>query len=312
MFTAMRIHSRAEWGAKPPKSRLTKMRLPVGEVWLHHSVTPVTDDPYRDARFIQQVAFGRGFADISYSYLFHPNGTVLEGRGLYVGAHTAGRNSISLGFCLIGNYDTTVPTAGQIDGVRWCAHHLIEQKALRPGTYPTGGHRNLQSTACPGAHAFQRLGEFRVPWVQPPPPVSPPATPEEGVVPVNRPPIAIMSHPNGYWEVTDDGGVFSFKYPDAGDVPFYGSMGGTALNAPIVDAAPTKDHGGYWLVGADGGVYTFGNAKFHGSLGGIALNRPIKAITVAADGLGYGLMATDGGVFAFGSFKYAGRVEYVG
>ena len=33
--------------------------------------------------------------------------------------------------------------------------------------------------------------------------------------------------------------------------------------------AATPDGDGYWLVGADGGVFTFGNARFYGSTGGI-------------------------------------------
>ena len=31
----------------------------------------------------------------------------------------------------------------------------------------------------------------------------------------------------------------------------------------------------YWIVGQNGDVYPFGDAKFYGSTGGIALNRPI-------------------------------------
>ena len=59
----------------------------------------------------------------------------------------------------------------------------------------------------------------------------------------------------GYWEVGSDGGIFSF-----GTAHFYGSMGGTHLNAPIVGIASTQDGGGYWLVANDGGVFAFGDA----------------------------------------------------
>jgi len=130
---------------------------------------------------------------------------------------------------------------------------------------------------------------------------------KEGVFVVNRPPVALMPHPQGYWEVTDDGGVFTF-----GQAPFFGSTGGIKLNSPIVDAVPTQDFGGYWLVAADGGVFAFGNAKFLGSAGGTALNKPIKSMAVSADGQGYYLMAEDGGIFGFGSARYLGRVEYSG
>ena len=47
----------------------------------------------------------------------------------------------------------------------------------------------------------------------------------------------------GYWEVGSDGGIFSF-----GTAHFYGSTGGTHLNAPIVGIASTQDGAGYWEV----------------------------------------------------------------
>jgi hypothetical protein len=40
---------------------------------------------------------------------------------------------------------------------------------------------------------------------------------------------------------------------------------------------PTQSGRGYWLVGANGDVFAFGDAVFFGSTGGQALNRPIVA-----------------------------------
>jgi subtilase family serine protease len=108
---------------------------------------------------------------------------------------------------------------------------------------------------------------------------------------------------DGYWEVGTDGGLFSF-----GDLAFYGSMGGKALNAPIVGMASAPDGGGYWLVASDGGVFAFGSAGFDGSMGGKALNAPIVGMASAPDGGGYWLVASDGGVFAFGSARFYGSM----
>jgi lysophospholipase L1-like esterase len=74
----------------------------------------------------------------------------------------------------------------------------------------------------------------------------------------------------GYWEVASDGGVFSF-----GSAQFYGSMGGKALDAPIVGMAAAPGGNGYWEVASDGGVFSFGSAQFYGSMGGKALDAPI-------------------------------------
>jgi hypothetical protein len=38
---------------------------------------------------------------------------------------------------------------------------------------------------------------------------------------------------------------------------------------------PTPLAKGYWLVAADGGIFSFGDAAFHGSTGGMKLNQPI-------------------------------------
>jgi hypothetical protein len=63
---------------------------------------------------------------------------------------------------------------------------------------------------------------------------------------------------------------------------------------------------GYWLVGADGGVFSFGGARFHGSLGNRRLAAPVVAITGTNSGRGYWLVGRDGGVFAFGDARYHG------
>ncbi len=107
----------------------------------------------------------------------------------------------------------------------------------------------------------------------------------------------------GYWEVASDGGVFSF-----GGAQFHGSMGGMALNAPVVGMASTADGKGYWEVASDGGVFSFGDARFHGSMGGIPLNSPVVGMASTAGGTGYWEVASDGGVFSFGDAQFYGSM----
>ena len=105
--------------------------------------------------------------------------------------------------------------------------------------------------------------------------------------------------PGGYWEVASDGGLFSFN------APFYGSMGGKALNAPVVGMAGDPCTGGYWEVASDGGIFSF-NAPFYGSMGGKALNAPIVGIVGydAGTTCGYWEVASDGGIFSFNAPYY--------
>jgi hypothetical protein len=43
----------------------------------------------------------------------------------------------------------------------------------------------------------------------------------------------------------------------------------------------TPDGGGYWLVGSDGSVYSYGDAAFFGSLVGLSLAAPIVGVASA-------------------------------
>jgi len=104
----------------------------------------------------------------------------------------------------------------------------------------------------------------------------------------------------GYRMAASDGGVFSFCEP------FYGSMGGQHLNAPIVGMAATHDDHGYWLVASDGGIFSYGDAGFHGSAGSLHLNKPIVGMAATPDGGGYWLVASDGGIFSYGDAGFFG------
>jgi hypothetical protein len=105
----------------------------------------------------------------------------------------------------------------------------------------------------------------------------------------------------GYRFVASDGGIFDF-----GDAGFYGSTGGTTLNAPVVGMANTPSTNGYWLVASDGGIFNYGDAGFYGSMGGRHLNKPIVGMAATSNGDGYWLVASDGGIFSFGNAPFFG------
>ena len=68
------------------------------------------------------------------------------------------------------------------------------------------------------------------------------------------------------------------------------------------------------LVGQDGNIYTFGDAKFFGTPASfhIPLNAPIQGMVATPDGNGYWLVASDGGVFAFGGAGFKGNTYTTG
>ncbi len=65
---------------------------------------------------------------------------------------------------------------------------------------------------------------------------------------------------------------------------------------------------GYWLVGSDGGIFSFGSAQFYGSMGATRLQRPVVGIVSTRDRGGYWLDASDGGVFSFGDAQFYGSI----
>ncbi len=67
---------------------------------------------------------------------------------------------------------------------------------------------------------------------------------------------------------------------------------------------PTPDGGGYWLLGADGRVFAFGNAPVHGSMSGVA--GPVAAMAVLPAARGYWVLGRDGIVHKFGDAAHYG------
>ncbi len=95
-----------------------------------------------------------------------------------------------------------------------------------------------------------------------------------------------------------------------------GSDAITSYPGTVVGSSLTVTYGapahGYWLVGSDGGVFTYGAAGYFGSTAGTALQRPVTGISPTPDRRGYWLVAADGGVFAYGDAGYFGSIPGLG
>jgi len=63
---------------------------------------------------------------------------------------------------------------------------------------------------------------------------------------------------------------------------------------------------GYWVLGSDGGVFTYGDLAFHGSTGDMTLNAPAITLEATPSGRGYWFVAADGGIFSFGDAQFHG------
>jgi hypothetical protein len=81
---------------------------------------------------------------------------------------------------------------------------------------------------------------------------------------------------------------------------------------PVSSAPYSIIKEGYWLVGSDGGIFSFGGANFYGSTGSLHLQRPVVGIVATADHGGYWLDASDGGVFSYGDTAFYGSIPGLG
>ena len=117
--------------------------------------------------------------------------------------------------------------------------------------------------------------------------------------------IAGVPSAKGYWVVTAAGNVSKHGT----DIGFYGDPPGLGKHiSNIVAMAATSDGQGYYLVGSDGGIFTFGDARFHGSVPGIG-KYVHNIVGMVVDGsAGYMLVGSDGGVFNFGQSHFYGSL----
>lgn len=150
------VISREEWGAKPPRAHLGTVTDPVKEVFIHTSVTSelpktATVQQEKNAMLVLQgIAFGRGFSDISYSFVIFPSGRIYEGRGWGVEqAATLGYNAKSYSFCTGGNTDAYQETKEQKLSIISLINRGQNQGRIVKHV-DVRGHREVAPKACPG------------------------------------------------------------------------------------------------------------------------------------------------------------------
>lgn len=89
----------------------------------------------------------KGWNGIGYHFFVRKDGSIYDGRPINaVGAHTYGKNSVSVGVCFEGNLESEVMTETQRNAGLWLVNWLLEK-------YPAADikkHSDFNATACPG------------------------------------------------------------------------------------------------------------------------------------------------------------------
>ncbi|MFD3918803.1 N-acetylmuramoyl-L-alanine amidase [Streptomyces sp. NPDC058595] len=172
-----RIYSTAEWGARPPNQQIVVLDRVPTYIVVHHTAEPGNSEDYslehamEICRSIQNFHMdGQGWGDSGQQFTNSRGGFILEGRHQSLdvvrggtqhvqGANVGGRNSEVIGIENEGLYtDVDVPAAlwgSLVQLVAW-----IATQYGRPVT-DIMGHRDFNSTECPGGVLYGRLQELR-------------------------------------------------------------------------------------------------------------------------------------------------------
>jgi uncharacterized protein with LGFP repeats len=187
------IVSRAQWGADESlRSGSPSYSSTIQAAYVHHTAS--TND-YTAAQAAAQVrgiyayhTRSLGWSDVGYNFLVDKFGRIYEGRAggverAVVGAHAGGFNTSTMGLAMMGTYTSVAPSAVTLDAVR----DLLAWKLSLYGRNPTGkttltsgggssskypagtrvsvnvilGHRETNSTACPGDVGNSKLPGLR-------------------------------------------------------------------------------------------------------------------------------------------------------
>lgn len=160
--------TRAEWGARDPHNGCLSNRnmADVDTAVVHYSDVVPPDDPAGahdeatdgaagQVRSIQAFHMdSRGWCDIAYHRLIAPDGAVYEGRPLgAVGAHAAGHNHNTVGYCFLTN-DTITDEAKSA----FVAQLAADQAAAARTPWKVITHRSVCPTHCPGDTIAEWVG----------------------------------------------------------------------------------------------------------------------------------------------------------
>ncbi|MFS2292790.1 MAG: peptidoglycan recognition protein family protein [Actinomadura sp.] len=173
---ALNVYTRSQWNARPPKQPARIIGRPPDRIVIHHTATANSGERSLDHAFdlsrnIQTWHMdGNEWNDAGQQLTISRGGIVMEGRNrslqairaksLAVGAHALHHNDHTIGIENEGDY-----RKGRVPPRMWDS--LVEVCVWLCRAYDLGpseaiiGHRDLNSTSCPGDALYARLPELR-------------------------------------------------------------------------------------------------------------------------------------------------------
>ncbi|MCB5165037.1 peptidoglycan-binding protein [Streptomyces bambusae] len=165
-----------EWGARPPKSPVKVLAARPQRIIVHHTATANLAEFGQNravalARAMQTYQMDTGgWIDTGQHFTLSRGAFVTEGRHeslaalrdgdrMVEGAHCSGQNTVAIGIENEGTYTSEVPPAEQYAALVALCAHICRQYGIRP--YQIYGHRDFNSTQCPGDRLYALLPQLR-------------------------------------------------------------------------------------------------------------------------------------------------------
>ncbi|XP_019562443.3 peptidoglycan-recognition protein LC isoform X4 [Aedes albopictus] len=162
----LRIVTRNEWLAQPPKENLTRLKLPVNRVIIAHTATENCQTQAQCTFMTQRIQEfhmaedSKNYSDIAYNFLIGGDGNAYVGRDWdKQGAHTKGFNVDSIGIAFIGTFTDVEPSLVQLSAAEQLIAMGFEQNKLSK-TYRLYGHRQLAPFESPGRMLFKIIQKW--------------------------------------------------------------------------------------------------------------------------------------------------------
>ncbi|WP_158882377.1 peptidoglycan recognition protein family protein [Amycolatopsis anabasis] len=174
---APEIYGTGDWGARPPSGAITVENHKPTYIVVHHTVEPGNSEDYSKerafqiSRDIQNFHMNtRGWIDTGQQFTNSRGGFVTEGRHRSLeilrggtqhvqGANVANHNSEVIGIENEGLYSTVDVPRALWDSLVKLVAYIASQYGIPPENIK--GHRDFNSTECPGQVLYDRLPELR-------------------------------------------------------------------------------------------------------------------------------------------------------
>lgn len=126
------------------------------------------------------------------------------------------------------------------------------------------------------------------------------------------PTVTIGGQPATVTSFTPDSITAYVSHPASGQVVVTANGVNSLQNPSMVVASASVR--GYYVLGSDGGVFSFGQAPFYGSVPGLKLGHTVSAVSMATtfDQKGYWVLGQHGTVYPFGDAANYGDIKSIG